>query len=76
MEFLISGSNQQFLPAEVKLEKDRIIVSNKHINEPVAVRFSFSNMGTSNVFNKEGLPITPFRTDHWEVIPVKQEKPN
>jgi sialate O-acetylesterase len=76
MEFLISGSNQQFLPAEVKLEKDRIIVSNKHINEPVAVRFSFSNTGTSNVFNKEGLPITPFRTDHWEVIPVKQEKPN
>jgi len=26
----------------------------------------------SNVFNKEGLPIIPFRTDSWEVIPVKQ----
>ncbi len=71
-EFLIAGSDQYFLPAEVKLEKDRIVVSNKQISNPVAVRFSFSNTGMSNVFNKEGLPIIPFRTDNWEVIPVKQ----
>ncbi|MBD0376574.1 MAG: hypothetical protein ICV51_13190 [Flavisolibacter sp.] len=56
----------------MKLEKDRIVVWNKQIPNPVAVRFSFSNIGMSNVFNKEGLPITPFRTDNWEVIPVKQ----
>lgn len=71
MEFLIAGSDQQFLPADVKLAKDRIIVSNRMISNPVAVRFSFSNTGMSNVFNKEGLPIVPFRTDRWEVIPVK-----
>lgn len=71
-EFLIAGSDQNFLPADVKLEKDRIVVSNKQIPDPVAVRFSFSNTGMSNLFNKEGLPITPFRTDNWEVIPVKQ----
>ncbi len=71
-EFLIAGSDQNFLPAEVKLEKDKIVVSNKQITNPVAVRFSFSNTGMSNVFNKEGLPVIPFRTDNWEVIPVKQ----
>jgi sialate O-acetylesterase len=71
-EFHIAGSDQNFLPAEVKLEKDRIVASNKQIPNPVAVRFSFSNTGMSNVFNKEGLPIAPFRTDNWEVIPVKQ----
>lgn len=71
-EFLIAGGDQNFLPADVKLEKDRIVVSNKQISNPVAVRFSFSNTGTSNVFNKEGLPIVPFRTDSWEVVPVKQ----
>ena len=70
-EFLIAGSDQNFLPAEVKLEKDRIVVSNKQISKPVAVRFSFSNTGMSNVFNKEGLPVVPFRTDNWEVIPQK-----
>ena len=71
-EFLIAGSDQNFLPADVKLEKDKIVVSNKQVTNPTAVRFSFSNTGMSNVFNKEGLPITPFRTDNWEVIPVKQ----
>jgi sialate O-acetylesterase len=72
-EFLIAGSDQNFVPADVKLEKDRIVVFNKQILNPVAVRFSFSNTGMSNVFNKEGLPITPFRTDNWEVVPVKQK---
>jgi sialate O-acetylesterase len=71
-EFLIAGSDQHFLPADVKLEKDRIVVSNKQVPDPVAVRFSFSNTGMSNLFNKEGLPITPFRTDNWEIVPVKQ----
>jgi sialate O-acetylesterase len=71
-EFLIAGSDQNFLPADVKLEKDRIVVSNKQISNPMAVRFSFSNTAMANVFNKEGLPVIPFRTDNWEVIPVKQ----
>jgi sialate O-acetylesterase len=71
-EFLIAGSDQNFLPADVRLEKDRIVVSNKQVKNPVAVRFSFSNTGMSNVFNKEGLPIIPFRTDTWEVVPVKR----
>ncbi len=70
-EFLIAGSDQNFLPADIKLEKDRIVVSHKQIPNPVAVRFSFSNTGMSNVFNKEGLPVIPFRTDNWEVVPQK-----
>jgi len=70
-EFLIAGTDQNFLPAEVKLEKDRIIVSNKQVPNPVAVRFSFTNTGMSNLFNKENLPVTPFRTDDWQIIPVK-----
>jgi sialate O-acetylesterase len=66
-EFFIAGSDQNFLPADVEIKKDRIIVSNKQISNPVAVRFSFSNISMSNVFNKEGLPVAPFRTDGWEV---------
>jgi sialate O-acetylesterase len=72
-EFFIAGDDKTFLPAEVKLEKNRIVVWNKQIPNPVAVRFSFSNIGMSNVFNKEGLPITPFRTDNWEVVTAKQQ---
>ena len=69
-EFFIAGSDQHFLPAEVKIEKDRIIVSSKEVNNPVAVRFSFSNTAMSNLFNKEGLPVIPFRTDNWQIVPV------
>ncbi|MEO8174891.1 MAG: sialate O-acetylesterase [Sediminibacterium sp.] len=70
-EFLIAGADQNFLPAEAKIEKDKIVVSNKQISNPAAIRLSFSNTGMSNVFNKEGLPVIPFRTDNWDVVPVK-----
>lgn len=64
-EFYIAGDDRVFMPADVKLEKDRIIVSNKQVKNPVAVRFGFSNTAMSNLFSKEGLPVTPFRTDNW-----------
>lgn len=70
-EFLIAGSDKNYVPAEVKLEKDKMIVSSKQVKNPVAVRFSFSNTGISNVLSKEGFPIVPFRTDDWEIDPSK-----
>jgi sialate O-acetylesterase len=44
-----------------------VIVSNKNIKSPVAVRFAFNNTDTPNLFNKEGLPVNLFRTDNWEM---------
>jgi sialate O-acetylesterase len=70
-EFLIAGADKNFLPADVKVEKDKIVVSNPQIANPVAVRFSFANDAMANIFNKEGLPINPFRTDNWEIVGVK-----
>jgi sialate O-acetylesterase len=75
-EFYIAGVDEKFLPAEVKVEKDRVVLFNKLIKDPVAVRFAFSNTAMANLFSKEirpdgsvvsGLPVTPFRTDTWEV---------
>ena len=71
-EFYIAGEDKNFLPADVKIEKDRIIVSLKQIKNPVAVRFGFSNTAMSNLFSKEGLPVCPFRTDNWEVDTSKE----
>ncbi|ULT43458.1 hypothetical protein KRR40_08510 [Niabella defluvii] len=51
----------------MKIEKDRLVVSSSDVKTPVAVRFSFSNGGISNIFSKEGLPVAPFRTDDWPV---------
>jgi len=70
-EFYIAGSDKVFHPADVKIEKDRLIVSSKNVKQPEAVRFSFSNTAISNIFSKEGLPVAPFRTDNWSVDTTK-----
>ena len=72
-EIYISSEDRQFMPAMAKIEGNTLIVWNKKIKAPVAVRFGFSNTAIPNLFSKEGLPVNLFRTDNWEVdtYPVK-----
>jgi len=72
-ECYIAGDDRQFLPAMAKIEGNTLIVWNKTIKAPVAVRFGFSNTAIPNLFSKEGLPVNLFRTDNWEIdtTPVK-----
>lgn len=63
--FEIAGADQLFVPATAKIVGDKIIVTNKNIKSPVAVRYAFNNTAIGNVFNKEGLPLNLFRTDNW-----------
>ena len=66
-EFMVAGEDHNFVAADdVKLDKGKITVSSKAVPNPVAVRFSFTNIAMSNLFNKEGLPVNPFRTDDWK----------
>lgn len=66
-EFYIAGADQKFLFASARIEGKSVVVWNKAVKEPVAVRFGFSNTSIPNLFNKEGMPVVPFRTDTWEV---------
>ncbi|MFT3682580.1 MAG: sialate O-acetylesterase [Ferruginibacter sp.] len=59
--FYIAGNNGEWLPAEAKIEKDKITVRNKSIPKPLQVSFGFGNTIIGNVFSKEGLPLCPFR---------------
>jgi sialate O-acetylesterase len=65
--FYISGAIENWQPAEAKLEKGKIILSNKEIKEPLYIRYGFGNILIGTVFSTEGLPLTPFRTDSWTV---------
>ena len=71
--FEIAGEDRIFYPAEVKFEKNYLVVFNKLIAKPIAVRFGFHNTTVPNLFNKERLPVNLFRTDNWEVAtdPIK-----
>ena len=66
-ELYVAGDDKNFVPANVKIDKNIIVVSNKYIKHPVAVRFGFSNSAMTNLFSKEGLPVNLFRTDDWMV---------
>lgn len=66
-ELYIAGADHQFYPAQAVLKGNSLIVWNKKVTQPVAVRYAFSNTAIGNLFSKEGMPVTPFRTDDWEV---------
>ncbi len=67
-DFYISGENKIFIPATAKIEGNSILVFNKQIKEPVAVRYGFTNSAMPNLFSKEGLPANTFRTDDWNDV--------
>lgn len=72
-EFEIAGEDKQFYPAEAKIEGKTIVVSSPKVKKPVAVRFAWKAIPEPNLFNKENLPTSPFRTDDWVNEPTKKE---
>jgi len=66
-ELFIAGADKVFYPATVKIKGNQLLVSNKQVKAPVAVRYQFSNTGIGNIFTKNNLPMAPFRTDNWEI---------
>ncbi len=63
-EFAIAGADKKFIWAKAKIEGDTIIVWNEEIKDPVYVRYAWAdNPVNPNLYNKEGLPASPFRTN-------------
>ncbi|HWM68719.1 MAG TPA: sialate O-acetylesterase [Steroidobacteraceae bacterium] len=61
--FEIAAGDGKFRWAQAQKEGHDIVVCNDAISQPVAVRYDWSNTPDGNVYNKEGLPALPFRTD-------------
>ena len=64
-DFLIAGADKHFVPAQAKIEGNTVVVWSKQVKSPVAVRYAFWDAAQPNLFNKAGLPASPFRTDDW-----------
>ena len=60
--FTISADNKTFLNAEAVIKGDTVEVSAKEVAKPVAVRYGWEHVPDVNLFNKAGLPATPFRS--------------
>ena len=68
-EFTIAGADKKFYPAKAVIEGNSIVVWAEEVKAPVAVRFAWKKVPEPNLFNKAGLPASPFRTDDWDEIP-------
>lgn len=63
--FAIAGKDNQFKWAKAKIQDNTILVWSDEVMEPVAVRYAWAdNPENANLYNKEGLPASPFKTDN------------
>lgn len=63
--FTIAGEDKAFHGAKAEIEGDRVVVSCPEVKQPAAVRYGWGRCPPCNLYNKEGLPASPFRTDDW-----------
>jgi sialate O-acetylesterase len=63
--FAICGEDKKFVNADAVIQDDKVIVSSPNVAKPVAVRFGWANYPVVNLWNKAGLPASPFRTDNF-----------
>ncbi len=66
--FTVAGTDQVFHPATAEIKGDKVVVRSDKVGNPVAVRYGWSNNPTVNLWNKDGLPATPFRTDDFPMV--------
>jgi sialate O-acetylesterase len=71
--FAICGTDQQWLWAQAEIEGDQVIVTHPLIREPVAVRYGWADYPIVNLFNREGLPASPFRTDDFPLTTAPRD---
>jgi len=63
--FGIAGDDQKFVWAKAVIDGDTVVVSSDQVPAPAAVRYDWADNPAGDLYNKKGLPASPFRTDNW-----------
>jgi sialate O-acetylesterase len=67
--FSIAGEDRKFHWATAKvINSNQVVVSSPEVELPIAVRYGWADYPTGNLWNKDGLPASPFRTDDFPMI--------
>lgn len=67
--FEVAGTDQKFHYAKAEIQGDSVVVQCDSVAAPVAVRYGWADdNGEVNLYNKQGFPAVPFRTDTWKGI--------
>ncbi len=73
--FVICGEDKKWVWATAKIVgNDKVEVSAAGVTKPVAVRYAWADNPVCNLFSKDGLPVTPFRSDDFEML-TKPKQP-
>ncbi len=65
--FAIAGADRKFVAADAKIVGDTVVARSDAVPRPAAVRYLWANNPTASLFNNDGLPASPFRTDDWPI---------
>lgn len=66
--FMLAGTDKQWHPATARIDGDTVVVAASEVPAPVALRYAWDgNPESCNLYNRAGLPASPFRTDDWDL---------
>lgn len=65
INFEIAGADKVFYPATATIAGNTVVVQSDKVSSPIAVRYAFKDWLAGNLYNVDGLPAAPFRTDTW-----------
>ena len=68
--FAIAGADKKFVWADAQIDGGSVVVAGNDVAKPVAVRYAWADNPQCNLYNKEGLPASPFRTDQWPGVTI------
>jgi sialate O-acetylesterase len=71
--FAIAGADRKFVWADAEIRGNKVVVSSAQIPKPVAVRYGWSDFPVVNLYNVEGLPASPFRTDDFPLTTARKK---
>ena len=61
-----AAASKKWAWADAVIDGKTVVVSSPEVPKPVAVRYAYTMSGDDcNLYNNEGLPASPFRTDDW-----------
>jgi len=67
--FAIAGPDRKFVWAKAEIVgPDKVVVSSPEVPNPVAVRYGWADYPVVNLWSKDGLPASPFRTDDFPMV--------
>ena len=60
--FEIAGVDHKFVAAEARIAGATLLVSSPRVTAPASVRYAWSDNPNGNLYNRDGLPASPFRS--------------